>query len=92
MRSLLIVMTLFCLAFAWLYSLMHRAEEQRKAVAWVSKHQGWVKYDWQFGKGSGPSGRKWLRERLGDDLFQTVEQVSLYGEDIDVSVHSPVTV
>jgi len=83
LRSLLIVMTLLCVSCAWLVRVLHRAEEQREAVAWVSKHGGWVKYGWQLGKGPGPSGPRWLRDILGEDCFQTVEKVGIGGKEIN---------
>ena len=48
LRSLLIVMFLFCLLFAWGGYKVRQAEKQKAAVAWVEKNGGWVGYDYQY--------------------------------------------
>ena len=82
LRSLLIVMFLFCILFAWGGYKIRQAEKQKEAVAWVEKMGGSVVYDYQYDeKGNWnpmtqPPGPDWLREWIGVDYFCDVYEVN----------------
>ena len=88
LRTLLIVLTVFCVWLGW-YLL--RVEQQRDAVRWVAEDGGTVRYDYDFdlddesiddGK---PSVPKWLLDMLGVDYFSTVTFVGISMELSDVT-------
>ena len=67
LRTFFVLLTVFCVWLGW---TVHRANEQRKAVAWV-REMGWsVEYD-----DAEPPSPKWLVELLGVDYFQEVSFV-----------------
>ena len=78
LRTFFVVLTVFCV---WLGVVVHRAHEQRKAVAWVEEMGGTVYYGYEFDEDinaivdAEPPGPKWFRESLGDDYFQDVRAV-----------------
>ncbi len=77
------LMVLVLVLGLWLGWVVHRARVQRDAVNSFNSGSI-VYYDWQFVKGhldpnARPPGPRWLRERLGDDVFQTVREIDLFG-------------
>ena len=86
--SLRLAMVMIVLVAIPLARLAVRARAQKEAVLAISKAGGSVGYDWQFlpdGRRK-PSpkqpGQSWIQQWLGQDYFQTVEQVILQREDI----------
>jgi len=67
-RTLLIVLTIFCVWLGW---TVERARKQREAVEWVREVGGWASYDY---KRRAP---KWLMRHLGIDFFNDVTRVGL---------------
>ena len=91
-RTLLIVLTIFCVALGW---KVERARKQREAVAWVHEMGGSVNYDYELDDdGSSapdakPPGSEWLRKQLGRDFFDDVVRVSL--TEVGVSDVTPLS-
>ncbi|PHS12897.1 MAG: hypothetical protein COA78_07640 [Blastopirellula sp.] len=89
MRTLFILVTLVCLALIWFRMIRHRAEQQKIAVTWVLGTGGRVSYDYQrqhevyaiFSRDE-PTDKLWLRSKLGNDFFDTVEQVKWNGKAV----------
>jgi hypothetical protein len=88
-RGAMLLILFFGLGLGWLGRAVHRANEQRRAVAAVRKSGGMVLYDHQF---SAPRGRPnpsgwgwvptWLRDRLGDDFFHDVKTVQFFSRPV----------
>ena len=80
LRTFFALVTMFCVWLGW---TVHRANEQRKAAAWVREIDGVLWYDYEFDAGSWPIDnfrfppRHWLAQILGDDYFQDVSNVRL---------------
>jgi hypothetical protein len=79
LRSLFILTTALAV---WLGVVVNRASEQREAVKAIEALGGVVLYDWHlshFGNSPTwkPQGPGRLRQFVGDDFFQTVEEVYL---------------
>ncbi|HJN08885.1 MAG: hypothetical protein QGG09_19600 [Pirellulaceae bacterium] len=72
LRAMLVVLTVFSV---WLGVQVNRARNQRAAVNWVTKNGGEVEYDWTFNSKLEPPGPRWLRQKIGDEYFQSVVQV-----------------
>ena len=91
LRVLLIAVTVFA---AWLGLHVHRTRVQEEAVQRIRAHHGWVAYDYQLPDGefdadAVSSVPAWLRQKLGDDFFHSVAEVSFFSrwdEDGAVSV------
>jgi hypothetical protein len=81
LRSLFIFMTLCALACSWFAVRKQRAERQAQAVTCVARLGATIEYDYQYDyeqehaldegplDAPDPPGPQWLRERLGDDLY-----------------------
>lgn len=77
MRSLLIAVTIFCLALGW---RLNRASKQRDAVRAIKEAGGWVYYDYQnydpktgsFDAQAEPREPAWLRGPVGIDFWHDV--------------------
>jgi len=77
MRSLLIAVTIFCVALGW---RLNRARQQREAVKAIKEAGGWVYYDYQnydpetgsFDLQAEPWEPEWLRGPLGIDFWHDV--------------------
>lgn len=83
-RGMMLVVLAVALGLGW---QLQRIREQREAVEAVRKFGGWVYYDHDFvgdkpTPGREPRAPRWLRERLGDEPFQTVRMVSLVYDDL----------
>lgn len=79
LRALLVALTLLGV---WLGIAVAPAQRQRRAVKAIEALGGSVRYDWQSKEGSSdpsPNGPTWLRRLVGDDYFQSVECVYLFG-------------
>jgi hypothetical protein len=74
MRSLLIAVTVFCVALGW---RLHRAKQQSEAVEAIKDAGGWVYYDYQkydpntgeFDAQAQPWEPAWLRGSVGIDFW-----------------------
>jgi Leucine Rich repeat len=96
-RTLLVLVLILGAALGWVADKLRRARRQHEAsVAVVSRH-GTVDYGKAFRLESwgklplGPPPRHvWLREHLGDDLFETVTHVAFFRQpevtDLDMAV------
>ena len=79
LRSFLIVVTILCVFIGW---YVYRVDQQKKAVRWVLKHGGAIRYDYQVDSDgrllddSQPPGPKWLHSILGVDYFASVVTVN----------------
>jgi len=87
LRSLLIVMVLFCFLFAWIGVKIQEAEKQREVVAWVKENGGKVRYEYErqdeFGKLPPPPGPDWLRNLIGIHYFSDVIEADFqYGRKV----------
>lgn len=87
LRAFLGGVTLFCILLAW---QLHRARQQKEAVAAIQAAGGWVHYDYQQpdprGATTKPNAQpwepKWLLALVGIDFFHSVEEVNMvYNED-----------
>lgn len=87
LRTFLAVVTVFCIVLAW---QLHRARQQRQAVAAIRAAGGWVYYDFQ--QAGPPPGKidaaarpwepAWLIRLVGLDFFHDVTVVNMvYNED-----------
>ena len=85
LRTMLVLLTVFCMWLGW---IAHRANEQRKAVAWVRETGGLVYYDYEidedgmYRRDPKPPGPKWLRQFLGADYFQEVTRLFLDNTEV----------
>jgi hypothetical protein len=92
LRTLLVLVTLCAFACSWLAVKLKQAKQQREAVEQIVKLGGEVEYDWQFDeKWTFATNAKmptpqWLRSQLGDDLFQSVIVVEVYGTEVTDAV------
>ncbi len=92
LRTFFVVLTVFGV---WLGVVVHRANEQRKAVAWVREMGGSARYDYEFNElgirvvDAKPSAPDLLVKLLGDDFFQEVSTVQL--KKTQVSDLTPLT-
>ena len=88
-RALLLLTTIIAV---WLGIHLQRTKAQRQAVEAIRAYGGWIRYDYQFPKGTYghndfdgkalPRVPVYLVQLLGVDFFQSVVQVSLnYSED-----------
>jgi len=83
LRTLLVVMTIFCVALGY---WVHRAKRQEAVVEWVEDNGGRVNYDFEFGEKDEfiddpqPPGPKWVQAFLGNDYLATVVYVVLNQE------------
>jgi hypothetical protein len=84
--SLLVVMTVLCIALAVLFN---RARRQERAVRAIEAAGGYVQFDYheRYGEdnpllsdlsGAPIPGPVWLRRLVGDELFRTPKRVSFY--------------
>jgi hypothetical protein len=89
LRTLLVFVTLCAIACSWFAVKLQQATRQREAVAEIKKLGGICVYDWQLDANGGfdysysktkPTGPVWLRNLLGDDLFQSVIMVGFEAE------------
>ena len=80
LRALLVAVTAFAV---WLGLHVHRVRVQEQAVQQIRAHHGWVAYDYQLPNGDFDANSvspvpAWLRQRLGDDFFHSVGEVSFF--------------
>ncbi len=78
--TLFVLLTLACVAFAWIASTMRAATRQREAVQVFRQANAYVSYDCALDDSpfEPPKRRvpRWLRDWLGDDFFRNVSEVS----------------
>ena len=84
LRGLMALVLVLGGGYGW---VVHRAQEQRDAVAAIKAAGGDVVYDWQrklmdFRREPGPWAPKWLVDRIGVDYFGNVVEVFLVGPRI----------
>ena len=86
LRTFLALVTIFCIGLAW---RLHRAKEQRGAVAGIRSAGGWVYYDYHWhdtttdkvDAAAQPWEPKWLLDLVGVDFFHEVTLVNLVYDD-----------
>jgi len=71
-RSLLVLVVVVALPFSWLAVEMRAARKQKEAVAAIEKLHGTLFWD-------RPAVPRWLRSLLGDDFFDNVDSIFLFG-------------
>ena len=85
LRAFFVLVTVFSV---WLGVVVHRANEQKKAVEWVREIGGSVWYDYQYDADGSfindaePPGPKWLMQLLGAEYFQEVFTVDLFDKQV----------
>ncbi|MCH7728516.1 MAG: PD40 domain-containing protein, partial [Planctomycetes bacterium] len=77
LRTLLIVVVILGIGFAWVAFKFQQVWEQRKVVAEIEKVGGESYFCYELRAGTSP-GPAWLKEILGEDFFATVVHVYLY--------------
>ena len=82
LRTLLIVMTLVCIAIAW---KMNRVRNLRRAMAEAQRLGASITYVHELDAAPPvePPGPKWLRRIVGDDFFVEVEQIQLENDEVN---------
>jgi hypothetical protein len=87
LRAFLGAVTIFCILLAW---QLHKAKQQREAVAAIRDAGGWVHYDYELAGSlqdqNQPHDRPWepawLLELVGIDFFHNVVEVNMvFSED-----------
>jgi hypothetical protein len=85
LRVLLLLIAVVGVGLGW---LVNKIYYQRKAVALIEANSGRVEYDWstvEIGTSeprmSEPPGPRWLRRRIGNELFQEIESVVLDNDE-----------
>lgn len=87
-RALMLLILLVGGGLGW---LVHRAHQQRDAVAAIQRAGGYVEYDWQFRGGvpvsnGAPQYPRWIVDGVGVDYFSNVVSVFLEGEVSDAEM------
>lgn len=86
LRALMIAMTVACIVLGWMGHRVHRARVQREAVAALKSVTMDIMYDWECdardraaipGYRGEPAGPDWLRELIGGEYFQEVQEVCI---------------
>ena len=81
--SLFVLTLVVAIPCSWLAVAREKARKQREAVAEIEKAGGSFSYDYQLDAngdeilGAIPPGPPWLRELMGDDIFESVALVDL---------------
>lgn len=87
LRTFLLSVTVFCVVLAW---WLHRAKEQRNAVAAIRAAGGWVYYDYhhvdatsdKLNAAAMPWEPQWLVKLVGIDFFHDVTVVNMVYDDL----------
>jgi hypothetical protein len=74
-KTLLLLVLVSSVAFAWMGMRLQKARRQREAVATIEQLGGQVRYEYQEDKWDQPSGPEWLRDLLGRHVFDRVVRV-----------------
>lgn len=85
LRTLLIVVLVFCVPLPWLSVRMERAKQQREVVEAVMKLGGGVRYDYHDSvcdPAEHPPVPSLLLHLLGDDFFSNVVGVGFFSPDV----------
>lgn len=85
LRTILILVTLFCVGAGW---YLHGVRRQQQIVGLVREGQGLVGYDYERrGGGYDPAQRSWVPDRLlrslGRDFFHAVVEVDFVSRPVD---------
>ena len=75
LRTLLIVVTLCAIPFAWVAAKWLQLKREQEAARAFETLGGLVNW-------SKPSGPVWLRDLIGDDLFTHIELLYLFGTEV----------
>ncbi len=85
-RSLFALILAVAIPCGWFVIERDRAGRQNETAKWIkSRIGGLVKYDWEldsdgtYRSSAEPSGPVWLRDLLGGDFFDEIEEVSFSG-------------
>ena len=87
LKTLLIVVTAFCIGFGWLGVQIKRARDQRQAVEAIQEMGGAVYYHYMFNEDGYPVSNPkppiptWLAGWIGYHLFINPYEVQFYGEE-----------
>ena len=76
LRTLLLVVTVFCVFMGTLGTFVKRAMDQRLAVESIRESGGGISYE------SGSGGPNWLRQLIGNEYFSSVVLVRLTGPNV----------
>ena len=82
LRTLLIVVTVFCIGFGWLGLKLKEGREQRNAIVAIRELGGRIGYEHEVDR-SNPPGPEWLRQLIGDEYFFSVGAVQLTGSKVN---------
>ena len=74
-KTLLLLVTVSCIACGWVGVRLQKARVQRQSVAAIEELGGVVRYDYQEDSRDEPSGPEWLRNLLGRHFFDRVVAV-----------------
>ena len=90
-RTLLVAMLIFAALFAWLGKHVIRTRSERPIVAQIQAAGGHAYYDYQLGFGfvdasKSPTGSKFVRAILGDDIYATVNVVFFSNPTTDSAI------
>ena len=87
LRTLLVVVTLFCVGMSWFAVRMQKARKQRDTVVAIEKSGGWVRYDCDYdGAGqliqnAAPPYPAWVCKYLGEDFVATVIEAAVTNDE-----------
>jgi hypothetical protein len=82
LRSLLLVSTLLSLGLGWIGNTIVRVKRQRASVAKIHAAGGRVRFDYQWRLDQEPPGPEWMRILVGDDVFASVDAVTVDFADV----------
>jgi hypothetical protein len=86
LRSILIVVAIMAIFFAYLSVQIKRAKEQKAGVEAIQRLGGWVHYDFDYDGTQRIKNAKswvpdWILKRVGIDLFHNVVEINMFYND-----------
>ena len=92
-RTLLVAILVFAGLFAWLGKHVIRTQAERPVVSQIQATGGRAYYDYQLGVGridpsKTPTGSKFVRSVLGDDIYATVNAVFFDSPTTDSNIEN----
>src|SRR4051812_18781583 len=82
LRTLLIVSTLVSVGLGWMGNTIVRVKQQRASVTMIHAARGRVRFDYQWRLDQEPPGPEWMRILIGDDVFASVDAVTVDFADV----------